>query len=487
MATYCLASTGSDGAQGSPDSPWASIDRLNAALLSGTVGPGDTVLFRRGDTFYGRVEQPGHADQNVAWTTFGAYGPGPKPGITTYKVASDPAGWVHQGGNVWRIDLSANSGAYTGNTSSDKADAGFLKVDGVIHGVKRTSQAALTAQWDFYSSDPYTYVYSTDNPATGRTIEIAPYGPWTPTGGVGDVFTAMPKTIIRDLDIHGCGGTGITNSSYWTPHHVRIENCDIHEIGGSWVPGFTNVRGGNGIQAWIGCQDWEITRNQVWDCYDAGISYQGAQGVQIPANTSFVDLHAHHNRIWDCCQSFETWNEGTDGAGHVNCSFVDNLCFDAGSSWGQAVRPDPAGRGCHLLFYQHQLPADVLIERNVFFGAATNYVFALDGIPDGVVLRNNAVYLALGTLIQTSTIPAGQRPETIEQAAAWVAATGHDQGTVWFDDEAAAQEYLAGLTSRGGKIISTVNGLRVIPRDAAWPTDPAGFGLAPFGTSPFGG
>lgn len=457
MSDVYLSDTGSDSNPGTESQPWRTIAKLNSELAAG-LGPGDSIHFERGSRFYGCVNQPGTADHDREWTIFRPYGRGPRPQITAYKV-SIPGAWTDQGDGTWRLDLRRESGAYTGNVNSDKTEAGHLLVDGVIHGRRYTTQASVTAgpQWGFRSAGGYLYVKSTADPSTlARTVAVAPFGPWTAEGGNPDLFTAMSKTQIIGLDLSGVGGTGVTNSSYWTPKHVRVWGNKIHRIGGaSYDGGGGTVRGGNGVQAWIGCEDWLIEHNEISQCYDVAVSYQGGQGVQVAGNTAFRNLHARYNLIYDNCQSFETWNEGTTGDGFVDCSFTDNLCFGAGRGWGQSVRSDPNGRGCHLLFYQHQLPNDLLVARNAFYDASTNYMFALNGVPDGVELRDNKVFLAPGTLVQTSTISAGQRPETVEQATDYTTTTGHEQGTQWFttSDYSAADAALADVPHKSGKAL----------------------------------
>jgi hypothetical protein len=87
------------------------------------------------------------------------------------------------------------------------------------------------------------------------------------------------------------------------------------------------------------------------------------------------------------------------------------------------VRPDKTGKSTHLLFYDTQLPcAGLSITGNTFIDAAQNYTyFAHTAPPVGMVVDNNQISLKAGTKLEY------QRAETIEQSAAWAAATGLDQ------------------------------------------------------------
>jgi hypothetical protein len=471
MTAYYLSNAGNDAASGtSPDQPWVSIARLNAALAANQVIGGDAVLFRRGDTFYGSPTHSGHLGYpNTGWTLYGAYGSGARPKISCYKIAK-ASGWQDQGSGVWRINLAANSGAYTGAVDVAATDVGHLRVDGKIYGAKKDSVGALSAPWDFYSGDyagidvtGYLYVKSNGNPSSGRIVEIAPQ-----SGAI--INIQRHRTLVQGMEIFG-GDGGIYGNSYWAPKNVVVRDCEIHALGGGYLRGYQYpTRGGNGVQAWIGNSDWLIERNSIYDCYDVAVTYQGDQGNQVATNKAFTRLNARQNRIWNNCQSFEMWSKGTDGAGFVDCSFSDNVCFNAGGGWGQAVRPDPVGRGCHILIYESELPCDVSIERNLFFGAATGYMFALNGVPAAAKLRNNKIFFPEGLPIQTSTIVANRRSETVSQAPAYVAATSREQGSQWFATRAAAEAYLNGRSQGAGQIIRGATGLRRKALDTSWPT-----------------
>ena len=68
---YLSSSSGNDNNSGTdPSSPWRTIDKLNSFY---NLRPGDNVLFKRGDTFYGGivVNNSGSSGSPI---TYGAYG-----------------------------------------------------------------------------------------------------------------------------------------------------------------------------------------------------------------------------------------------------------------------------------------------------------------------------------------------------------------------------------------------------------------------------
>jgi parallel beta-helix repeat protein len=92
--TYYISNSGNDGNSGiDASSPWQTITKVNAT----TFQPGDNILFRRGDTFYGSivVNMSGYSSTPI---TYGAYGTGAKPTITGFTSVTS---WINKGGNIW--------------------------------------------------------------------------------------------------------------------------------------------------------------------------------------------------------------------------------------------------------------------------------------------------------------------------------------------------------------------------------------------------
>src|SRR5215204_3824945 len=102
---YYFSSTEGDDSRSSqqaqsPSSPWKTLARLNA--IFNTLQPGDSVLFRRGDVFYGSIN-PSASGSSGSPIVLGAYGAGEKPVITGFTSFT---GWYSKGGNTWEIDAA---------------------------------------------------------------------------------------------------------------------------------------------------------------------------------------------------------------------------------------------------------------------------------------------------------------------------------------------------------------------------------------------
>src|SRR3989339_2020685 len=102
-ATYYISSTdGDDTCTGLSQSPYttgvtACPIKTLTKLNTKTFSPGDSILFKKGDTFYGSitVSQSGTAGNPI---TFSSYGSGEKPIITGF---TDVTSWTNLGNNIW--------------------------------------------------------------------------------------------------------------------------------------------------------------------------------------------------------------------------------------------------------------------------------------------------------------------------------------------------------------------------------------------------
>lgn len=404
-STFFVSNSGSDSADGlSPETAWSTISR---AFSARSVGE-STVLFRRGDTFYGELALP-------AGCAVGAYGTGPKPVVTMYKVLNRAEGWTADSGGIWKINLGSPD-THGGYTETADANIGYLVVDGTVMPAKKDLLSDLDATWDFWCDtlNSTLYVATEANPTTlAADIRAAPRGA---QGGI--VRCNEGSNTVGDLHITGTGAHGIFGAGA----DVHVHDCLVDVIGGSFLPdyGDGNVRYGNGIENGIGAKRWLVEDNEIAQVYDAAYTCQG--NARDGAGT-WEDMTIRHNHIHDCTQSFEFWSMGTNSAAGFRRILVDgNRCERAGYSSFSDVRPNQAVR-VHLLTYKWDLPADIVLQNNLFDDADSAYSYhATD--PTGLVTRDNTIELRAGTKMEF------QRDETVEQAAAWQAATGQEVGSV---------------------------------------------------------
>ncbi len=98
---YYVSAAGSNTADGlTPATAWQTIARVNSAFSS--IIAGDTIFFRRGDTFYGTL-LVGKSGTSTAPIVFSAYGTGAKPVITGFVRVST---WTLLGNGVYQSTVS---------------------------------------------------------------------------------------------------------------------------------------------------------------------------------------------------------------------------------------------------------------------------------------------------------------------------------------------------------------------------------------------
>ena len=93
---YISSASGNDANAGtSPGSAWQSLAKLNSTFSQ--FIPGDSILFKRGDTFYGNISisRGGTSGSPI---TLGAYGTGSNPVITGLTLVN---AWTNIGNNIW--------------------------------------------------------------------------------------------------------------------------------------------------------------------------------------------------------------------------------------------------------------------------------------------------------------------------------------------------------------------------------------------------
>lgn len=104
-ANKYVSVSGNDSNNGSITAPYKTVAKVNT--IFNTLNPGDSVLFKRGETFYGTlsISKSGTASQPIV---IGAYGEGSKP-ILTGMVTLDT--WTLVGNGIYESHNSAFNGA----------------------------------------------------------------------------------------------------------------------------------------------------------------------------------------------------------------------------------------------------------------------------------------------------------------------------------------------------------------------------------------
>ncbi len=383
-ATYYVdAGRGRDSNDGlSPAAAWRTLDRVNDASLK----PGDTVLFKRGETWRGRLNVK--SGKEGARVTYGAYGKGPKPlllGSVNKSAASD---WASEGGNIWVTPIE------------EKMDVGniiFNHEQSV--GVKKWDEEELHTQGDFWYDEQNAVLklYSVGNPgARYRDIECA----LTRRHAAIIVVDNAGYVVIEDLALKygGSHGISIVNS-----HHIIIRGCELSWIGGGdQYGGDATVRYGNAIEFWAANHDCLVEGNRIWEIYDSGVTNQNTEAGAEQYNITY-----RNNVIWNCTYSFEFFDR-PESASVRNIVFDHNTCAFAGYEWGYTQRPNK--NACHVRLGSSTASVkDFRITNNIFYISRNQCLFKDNWYNqerwDNVTLDHNVYYQRFGNVVKLHGAP----------------------------------------------------------------------------------
>lgn len=437
---YYVAANGNNSNDGSINAPFASVEYAVETVVNNITDNSKTaILLRRGDTF--RVVN--NITIKVDNVSIGAYGDSAlaKPKIygaydalntltpmtqapTFTESGLNPTIEIPEGLNLWTINMTKRIGNTTGWI--DIGAIYFVKEDGsVIVGDKKWNRAdgvgedkhylyreeydKLTGAYDFfYDYDNRTaYVLLPDdiqNLSDHFTNVEIPTGDHT-------FETEGSNTVFRNLDIR-YSNFGIV---VWDEEGVRCEGLEIGWIGGarnSNCPGdFETItpsdytRLGNGIEFWGSSDDSIIDHCYVYECYDAGITFQENAGDEENEVSTFSDITFSNNLLERNVYNIEYFlsHEADDGSYMENILFDSNICRDAGGTqndvaWGAAYRPDK-GVASHIKGATTQGNYTVLdangkstfvIKNNIFDGAI-NSVLGVSAQNEGgePIFQNN--------------------------------------------------------------------------------------------------
>ncbi|MFC4873633.1 malectin domain-containing carbohydrate-binding protein [Negadavirga shengliensis] len=317
---YFSNETGDDSRSASqaqnPSTPWKSINKLNAVFS--TLKPGDAVLFRRGETFYGtiHINASGSSGNPIK---IGAYGSGSKPIITSLEEIK---GWKSIGNGIYEStnsyspsevsvvlldDKIQEKGRYP---NRDAANGGYLTID------SNSGNSAVTSK-DLPSSPSFSggevvirkiqWIIDRHpiSSHSGNTINYAGSGPFSPSKGYGFFIQGHLGTLDRfgewfyskaskKLNVFfGSSGPGANKvfmstadhllTKSYNASHILIENINfrgsnkdaLHLAGGD---GFKiintdiNYAGENGVIA------MSVTRLEIDNC---NVSYSLNNGIYL--------------------------------------------------------------------------------------------------------------------------------------------------------------------------------------------------------------
>ena len=382
---YYISNEGSDGLDGlTPETAWQTIAHVNAQ----TFQPGDSILFRRGDTWRETLLVTSSGTP-AAWITYGAYGPGAKPRILGSEQA---VGWTQVAPNIWRSSTPLDN-PYHGGYSY--AEVFFEELTGTSSWGRHQDYDAvfsqLTTEYDWSWNANTLYVYAPTNPGARYAAVEVP----------------QRTSCIRFPDIDGIS---VTDEDYI--EYVAFDNLELmyafqhgiypgyNEIEAHGLKitnseiGFIGVRGGSSaycIAAWH--SDMLIQNNTIHDCGRRGVSLNTytthTPGLTIRNVT--IDGNHFYNGFHTTGPDISTLS----GRGHTftNITISHNLIDDTGR-WSEGINDGCFASSCTsnsiYVSAEGNNYSDFYIYNNTIVGS-TSRALLLVGI-DGAYVYHNTIY-----------------------------------------------------------------------------------------------
>ena len=289
---------------------------MQLADIPENLSPGDAVLFERGGVWRVGDRQELFVPEGVI---FGAYGEGEKPRfIGSYRNYADKSLWEKESDNIWRIQLY---GRNVGNIAFNET---------ALLGVKKWNFEDLKANYDFYYdgvSEKMWLYYEGELCEDFYDIEISQRG---------NILELQNGATADNLFVGYTGSHGIVAGT--GSDGVTVTNCEIGYIGGSMQHGET--RFGNGVELQLGATNATIKHNYVYQCYDAGITFQSWTSAGL--DTHYYDIDISDNLIEFCDYGIEYFTTDYELRGiysdYKNISIRGNIIRFSGYEWSYYQR-----------------------------------------------------------------------------------------------------------------------------------------------------
>ena len=343
--TYYVSSTGTSSKGTDEKNPMSYEMAQSKTYMSG-----DTILFKRGDTFYGTFD-PNIVKVDDKITTISAYGEGTMPILTGYKIADKKESWEKYEEGIYRINLR-DTQYFSGlmATDNNSTNIGFLEdAKGIKYAEKKSYMQAMKQEGDFYCDGTYLYLKCEENPY----IKMGALKLATKT----NLLILHSNLKVKNIMLSGTGAHGMVGSDSRTEHVEISYNC-IQDIGGSYLKETT--RYGNGIEFYgTDAVDITVKNNVIRNVYDVGFTIQGTAG-------SGDNVLVKGNVFVSNSQDSEIWENGS-ATGVRGYEFTNNISVNVGRGWGYEARPDKYVVA-HILFWGYGIEdTDIYFHHNIVY------------------------------------------------------------------------------------------------------------------------
>lgn len=301
---YYVSASGSDANAGtSIAAPWKTIAKVNSVT---TFAAGDSILFKRGETFYGKIV-PSKSGTSALPIIISAYGTGARPVVT---AMTDVTGWVSMGGNLWK-------------------SAAIAGVRSTLDVVTINGQSVAMGRYPNYTDPGKGYLYfEAVSGKTGITDnELTATPNWT---GAQLVFKPNPWTIgIHPITAHSGGSLTFTGNSqsirnnygYFIKNHIST----LDQQGEWFLDKTTNQLVMYSTTAPTGVKASTVDTL----CYISSKNFIKIKGIEfIGANKEAISLYITTGITIDDCFIHFAGTNAIRARGTVSPAITNNILWD---------------------------------------------------------------------------------------------------------------------------------------------------------------
>lgn len=342
---YFSSSSGNDiTGNGTLAFPYASLQKLSTVL--GGYPSGDSILFKRGDTFYGNITNL------KAGMNYSAYGTGAKPIITGLSTVT---GWVNIGGNLWEApvtNVAANVNLVIRNgviqqigrfPNAGIANGGYLTLTASTYTSVTGPALSTTTNWT--GSELVVKVRRWDitraivTNHSGGVVTVGSNLPYIPTLGFGYFFQRDSRT----LDVNGewwynSAASKLRVFSTVNPSTFTYQIATQDRLFSS-VYGTLSV----GNLSFYGCDKKAIFQNggSFFKFYNCDINYSGAEAITVNSAENITVTGFNINNTLGSGIRVYAQYTGPKNL-YVNNNVIDSTCLIAGMEISDGINGSPA-------------------------------------------------------------------------------------------------------------------------------------------------
>lgn len=323
---YFSSTSGSDSRSASEAAnaatPWRSIAKFNKVFP--TLKPGDRVLFKRGEVFYGKMDLKTASGTSSAPIVISAYGSGAKPVITGFIEVSN---WVNKGNGVYetvnsnfpkRINMVSMNGAPKAIgrwPNFDQPLRGYMIAESAGTGYITDNELPSSPSWTgaeiVVRTSHWTIDRSTVSSHSGHTLKFSSANMGTPKATYGYFIQNDVRTLDK-LGEWAYSSSAKRFSMYFgsnSPSNYRVRAANIDTL--VMVYGSDHITFDNLAFEGSNMHTVRFYSSDHSDVQNCDFNLSGAEGIVTSITPGFKLQNCKFNNTHNTAISLGAYNDGS--------------------------------------------------------------------------------------------------------------------------------------------------------------------------------